>query len=183
MGAVSIWSMHFIANRALTMEQGQKYLQIVYHSGFTVGSFILPIVVVVLAFYCLTLHETVSIIGTAVGGFTTGIAVCGMHYLGQGGITNYQPIYDWRFVLGAAIIAVVAATVSLGIFFYFSISWANAWWKRLCCALLLALAVSGMHWVATLGTSYRFRGAITVTEGLSRTATVIIVICLVIFST
>ena len=180
MGAVAIWSMHFIGNRAITMEQGQMHLQINYHPGFTVGSFFLPIMVVVLAFYCLTLHESVTIVGTTVGGFTTGIAVCGMHYLGQGGISNYQPIFDWRFVIGAVIIAVVAATTALGIFFYFSTSWANLWWKRLSCAMLLATAVSGMHWVATLGTSYRSRRPSTSMEGLSRTATVIVVICLVI---
>ena len=181
MGAVAIWSMHFIGNRAITMDQGQANLQIAYSPGYTAGSFFLPICVVALAFYSFSITESVSIVSTMVGGLTTGFAVCGMHYLGQGGIANYQAVYNWRYVVGSAIIAVVAATIALGVFFHLKSAWTNTWWKRMSSALFLAIAVSGMHWLATVGTSYRVKAiSENIDEtGLSRQATVIVVICLV----
>ena len=179
MGAVAIWAMHFIGNRAITMGDGSDALQIAYSPEYTAGSFFLPICVVGIAFYLLTITEAVSPIAIASGGFTTGVAVCGMHYLGQGGIANYHTVYVWKYIIGASIIAIVASTLALGVFFYFKSAWTNTWWKRMSCAFLLAMAVSGMHWVATVGTSYRFRSSLGQQAGLSRRATVIIVLGLV----
>ena len=180
MGAVAIWSMHYIGNRAIVMDRGQSELQIRYSPGFTAGSFFLPIGGVGIAFYLFSTSDHVSKLGTIAGGILTGLVVCGMHYMGQGGISNYTPIYLWPYVLGSAIIAVAACTTSLGVFFYFKSTWTNSWIKRGSCASLLAVAVSGMHWVATVGTKYRLRMRKDyVSEGLSREATVIVVICLV----
>ena len=180
MGAVAIWSMHFIGNRAIVMGHGEAQLQIEYSPGYTAGSFFLPICVVGAAFYFFSIAEKVSVFATLVGGFLTGAAVCGMHYTGQGGISNYAPIYAWAYVLGSALIAVAASTVALGVFFYLKSTWTNSWAKRMACAVLLAISVSGMHWVATVGTTYRLKVVTgSSTDGLSRTATVIVVLCLV----
>lgn len=179
MGAVAIWSMHFIGNRAVVMAQGQSHQQIQYNPGFTAGSFFLPVCVVGIAFYFFSVSENVSILGTLVGGLLVGSAICGMHYMGQKGIANYIPSYSWGHVFGSAIIAVTAASVALGVFFYNRSTWTNSWWKRLSCASLLAVSVSGMHWVATVGTAYRVRtDKVAKTSGLSREATVVVVICL-----
>ncbi|KAL8751552.1 MAG: hypothetical protein Q9199_006338 [Rusavskia elegans] len=178
MGAVAIWAMHYIGNRAITMLDGQRELQIQYSAGYTGGSFILPICVVSVAFYLLSLSEKVEIIRIAVVGVLTGAAVCGMHYLGQGGIANYYVSYSWPYVLGSAFIAVTAATIALGVFFYLKHNWIKNWWKRALCAALLAAAVSGMHWVATVGTTYRLRRESRKASGLGRQGTVIIVLCL-----
>ena len=162
------------------MADGEPYLQIQYSPGFTAGSFFLPVCVVAMAFYFFSISENVSILGTMVGGILVGSAVCGMHYMGQKGIANYVPSYSWRHVLGSAIIAVAANTTALGIFFYFKSTWTNSWWKRMFCASLLAVSVSGMHWVATVGTSYRMvTDMMKKASGLSREATVVVVICLV----
>ena len=180
MGAVAIWSMHYIGNRAIMMAEGDPYLQIQYSPGFTAGSFFLPVCVVAMAFYFFSIYENVSILVTLVGGLLAGSAVCGMHYMGQKGIANYVPSYSWKYVLGSAIIAVAANTTALGVFFYFKSTWTNSWWKRMFCASLLAVSVSGMHWVATVGTSYRMRiDMMKKASGLSREATVVVVICLV----
>ena len=179
MGAVAIWSMHYIGNRAIVMAEGQVYLQIQYNPGYTAGSFFLPVCVVALAFYLFSVSEKVSILGTLIGGLLVGSAVCGMHYMGQKGIANYTPIYAWTKVLGSAIIAVAANTIALGVFFYFKSAWTNSWWKRLACASLLAVSVSGMHWLATVGTEYRTKPDMKKVTGLSREATVVVVICLV----
>ena len=181
MGAVAIWAMHFIGNRAINMQDGSLALQIGYSPAYSAGSFFLPICFVGVAFYLFTITEQVTVLGIIIGGFLAGFAICGMHYLGQGGISNYHAVYDWRYVLGSAIIAVVAATVALGIFFYFKSGWTNRWWKRIASAALLAVAVSGMHWVATAGTNYVPRPGASMSnqQGLSRRTTVVVVLCLV----
>jgi len=184
MGAVAIWSMHFIGNRAITIEQGQPELQIGYNPGFTAGSFFLPICAVGIAFYLFTISEEVTIFGTITAGCLSGLAICGMHYVGQGGIANYQAVYDWKYIIGSAIIAVVAATLALGVFFYFKSAWTNSWWKRMVCAFMLALGVAGMHWIATVGTSYHHKTTTDVAQqGMSRQTTVVVVMCLVRYKT
>jgi NO-binding membrane sensor protein with MHYT domain len=180
MGAVAIWSMHFIGNRAIQMASGQAKYQIEYNPGYTAGSFFLPICVVGAAFYFFSTTEKVSVFATLLGGVLTGAAVCGMHYMGQGGISNYVPVYIWGYVLGSALISVTASTAALSIFFYLKSTWTNSWIKRMACASLLATSVSGMHWVAAVGTAYRLKaGAGSSNNGLSRQATVIVVLCLV----
>ncbi|KAL8817006.1 MAG: hypothetical protein Q9223_004076 [Gallowayella weberi] len=178
MGAVSIWAMHYIGNRAITMLDGQRELQIQYSAGYTAASFFLPICVVSIAFYLLGLSQKVEIVRIVVVGVLTGAAVCGMHYLGQGGIANYYVSYARSYVLGSAFIAITAATVALGVFFYLKHTWTNGWWKRALCAALLAASVSGMHWVATVGTVYRLRYQALKGNGLTRQGTVVIVLCL-----
>ncbi len=180
MGAVAIWSMHFIGNRAIQMDKGQVDFQIEYSPGYTAGSFFLPICVVGVAFYFLSTTEKVSVLATILGGLLTGAAVSGMHYMGQGGISNYVPVYAWEYVLGSATIAAAASTVALSVFFYLKSTWTNSWIKRVACASLLATSVSGMHWVATVGTTYRLKaGTGSSNNGLSREVTVIVVLCLV----
>ncbi|KAL8933102.1 MAG: hypothetical protein Q9216_006523 [Gyalolechia sp. 2 TL-2023] len=177
MGAVAIWSMHYIGNRAIIMARGERELQIQYNAAYTAASFFLPIGVLSVAFYFLGRYESVKIVQIIVAGVLTGSAVCGMHYSGQGGISNYMVSYKWEYVFGSSVIAVSAATVALGVFFHFKATWTNNWWKRAICASILAASVSGMHWVATVGTTYRYRRMARRGDGLTRQATVVIVLC------
>ena len=75
MGSVSIWSMHYIGNQAVIMEPRGLYIN--YSPGFTAGSFFLPIFGVAIAFYFISITERVSILGTLLGGFLAGSAICG----------------------------------------------------------------------------------------------------------
>lgn len=178
MGAVAIWCMHYIGNRAIEMLNGESELQIEYAASYTAASFFLPICVEGLTFYYFNQTDKVTVRRTILGGATAGLAVCGMHYTGQGGISNYSISYKWQYVVGAAFIAVAANTAAFGIFFYFTMTWTNGMWKKIGCALLLAVSVSGMHWTATLGTIHRF-AASSRKNRLSRKGVVIIVLCLV----
>ena len=179
MGGVAIWSMHYIGNRAIVINHGEGMLQIEYSPGGTAGSFFLPICVVVVAFYLVSRVEKVGALRILLAGMLVGAAVCGMHYSGQSGISNYHVTYIWPYVFGSALIAITAGTVALGVFFYFKATWTNSWKKRMLCASLLAVSVSGMHWVATVGTVYRFKMRARNENGLSRQAVVVVVLCLV----
>ena len=134
-------SMHFIGMQAIQMGDGQAFHQFQYNTSRTIASFFLPIVFVGLAFFVLSVSEVVTAWRILTGGLICGAAVCGMHYLGQESILNYQNHFDWRYVLASVIIAVVAASVALGVFFRLKSAWTNAIPRRVVCALGLATAV------------------------------------------
>lgn len=180
MGGIGIWCMHFIGNRAIIIGQGAPEIQIIYNSGVTAASFFVPIVALVVPFCASGISEHVSRISLVICGALTGLAVCGMHYLGQAGIANYTCVYQPAYVVGSAIIAVFACTVALSIFFLLRAAWTNSWWKRTLCGVILAGGISGMHWLATVGTNYRFKVLGPAVAGsLSRRGTVIVVLILV----
>ncbi|KAI9769297.1 MAG: hypothetical protein M1839_003774 [Geoglossum umbratile] len=161
MGGIGIWCMHYVANRAIILLDANDIgTQISYNAGYTTLSFFVPILVLFASFSLLGTNETTSKVRVVVSGTLAGLAICGMHYLGQAGISNYYCSYRIPNVVGAAVIAVFASITALAVFFALRAAWTNSWWKRAMCAVVLAGAVSGMHWTAALGTQYRFRARV-----------------------
>ena len=179
MGGIGIWSMHFIGNRAIVLNEGKAGDQILYSGGFTAASFFLPIVVLLVAFYLLGVVDWGNWYYIAASGLLTGTAVCGMHYVGQLGISNYTISYHVQNVVGAAIISVLASFIALSVFFKLRDTWTDSWWKRSSCAAVLAGAVSGMHWTAAAGTVYHYGGTLKAPSTRSREQTVIVCAVLV----
>jgi NO-binding membrane sensor protein with MHYT domain len=81
MGGVAIWSMHYIGNRAIILYGDQKGLQLSYAAGFTVLSFFMPVLVLLLSYAIIGGVENPPIWRLLVGGTFGGAAICGMHYL------------------------------------------------------------------------------------------------------
>lgn len=80
------------------------------------------------------------------------------HFLkGQAGISNYDTFYLPGHIVGSVVIAVVATTVALTLFFILRNNFTNTLYKRASCAVILSGAVTGMHWTAALGTRYRLK--------------------------
>ncbi|KAF2665308.1 hypothetical protein BT63DRAFT_61459 [Microthyrium microscopicum] len=160
MGLVAIWCMHFVGNRAIILGDGRPELQLYYSPGFTALSVFLPIVFLFFGFSLVqfrTPEETAFWPLLIVTGVITGLAITGMHYVGNFGISNYDLGNPAAYVVGAAAIAIVASIIALSLFFYFKERWLNTIFRRMACSVLLAGAVSGMHWLATVGTTYRLR--------------------------
>ncbi|KAH7021191.1 uncharacterized protein B0I36DRAFT_213795, partial [Microdochium trichocladiopsis] len=178
MGGIAIWCMHFIGNRAIELGNGEPELHISYSPTFTALSFFIPIVVLLVAFVAIGANNTISWWRTPVGGILAGGAICGMHYVGNSSIANYHCVYQPGNVVGAAVISVLASTVALTLFFVSRASWTNSWWKRMISGVVLAGAVSGMHWCASVGTNYELIALADTNAQQSRTTTVIVVICL-----
>ncbi|KAI1656485.1 hypothetical protein F4813DRAFT_390524 [Daldinia decipiens] len=179
MGGISIWCMHFVGNHAVILGEGEPELRINYSSRYSALSFFLSVIVLLVAFVAIGANCKVSGWRICCGSVLAGGSMCGMHYLGNASITNYDCIYDKVFIAGAAVIAVVDSILALSLFFVCRASWKNTWRKRVLSAHLLAGAVSGMHWVAAVGTNYRLKH----TNGdlqLSQSQAIIIVICLLI---
>src|SRR5436309_12244792 len=130
MGGIGIWCMHYVANRAIIlMDANDARSQISYNAGYTTLSFFVPVFVLLAAFSLLGTKETTSKTRIGSSGALAGLAICGMHYLGQAGISNYVCIYDVPHVVGAAIIAVLASITALAVFFALRAAWTNSWWK------------------------------------------------------
>ncbi|KIW98133.1 uncharacterized protein Z519_01717 [Cladophialophora bantiana CBS 173.52] len=173
MGGIGIWGMHFVGNRAIVLQDGDPERQILYDPGFTVISFFMPILVLLFAFYTLGMPTRARQLHVAIAACLTGAAVCGMHYLGQYSVENYVCFYRAQNVAGAAIIAVLTSFIALGIFFRLRDAWKDGWWKRALCGVILATAVSGMHWTAAVGTIYHWKGHLSI-PGNSRSQTAVI---------
>lgn len=160
------------------MAKGQRDLEISYSKGFTAFSFFLPITVLLAAFVALGTNYEVSWWRVGIGGTLVGAAICGMHYLGNASINNYICIYSVPNVVGAVIIAVMTCTISFSALAISRARWTSFWWSRGISAVVLAAAVSGMHWCASTGTQYRLK-SVPVNNNLSRRLIVVIVMCLV----
>ncbi|KAH7350231.1 hypothetical protein BKA66DRAFT_476587 [Pyrenochaeta sp. MPI-SDFR-AT-0127] len=167
-GLVAIWCMHFVGNKAIVMGDGRTEIQLSYSAGHTALSAIIPVVVLYLGFSVVDRHGKTQrslYLSLIITGLAAGLSITGMHYVGNLGTSNYTLQHNPRNVIGAAAIAVFDCWFSFTIFFHQREHWINFWWRRLLCATLLAAAVSGMHWTATVGTRYYLR---SLSEGNSR---------------
>jgi NO-binding membrane sensor protein with MHYT domain len=159
-GLVSIWCMHFVGNKSIILGDGSPEIQLYYSAGWTTLSAILPILVLYGAFFLTDLlnkSPRAMYLALAATGVLAGLAVTGMHYIGNLGTSNYVLDNNYAHILGAASIAIVACWFSFTVFFHQKEHWINFWWRRFLCAILLAAAVSGMHWTASVGTEYRLK--------------------------
>ncbi|KAF2740678.1 hypothetical protein EJ04DRAFT_162380 [Polyplosphaeria fusca] len=181
-GLVAIWCMHFVGNRAIVLGDGEESIQLFYNPSFTAISAILAVAVIFLGlavadrFYKGNKRQLVRNGALVACGVFTGAAITGMHYVGNFGTTNYSVKPIPRFVAGATIIAVCAATFSYALFFHWSGRWINTWWRRCIVACVLAMAVCGMHWTAAIGTRYELQGYHQ-GPGEARNTNLIIAIC------
>lgn len=81
MGGVSIWSMHYIGNRAIVLYGGVSGLQLSYGAGFTVLSLFMPIIVLLLACVVVGSSDRPTLWRFILAGTFGSAAICGMHYL------------------------------------------------------------------------------------------------------
>lgn len=159
-GLVAIWCMHFVGNKAIVMGDGRHDIQLSYSSGYTALSALLPVFGLYLGFSAVDrygkskklLHPSL-----VVTGLTAGLSIMGMHYIGNLGTSNYDLQHNRANIIGAAAISVFDCWFSFTLFFHLREQWMNDWWLRMPCAVLLAAAVSGMHWTASVGTTYSLK--------------------------
>lgn len=95
-----------------------------------------------------------------------------MHYSAAFRLPDLNPSYSAVTVVFALILACVAATIALSLFFRLRQQWQDSFWKRCACAVFLATAVCGMHYLGLGGASYKVRQHTTVNpESLTNGAT------------
>jgi NO-binding membrane sensor protein with MHYT domain len=72
-----------------------------------------------------------------------------------------MPLFDIDYRAYTVVISILeaslAATAALSIFFKYRSLWQDSFPKRCGCAVLLAAAVCGMHYIALAGTRWKFK--------------------------
>jgi NO-binding membrane sensor protein with MHYT domain len=178
--------MHFVGNRAIVLGDGEKEIQLYYNATFTAVSAVLPIVVIFLGllvadrFHKGNMRSSTRHFSLLICGVCAGAAVTEMHYLGNNGTRNYHLKLSVPYIIGAAAIAIGDCLIAFGLFFHWSGHWMANIWRRLLVACFLAVAVSGMHWTAAVGTAYELTDYHT-GSGEARNVNLIIAVCLVSF--
>jgi NO-binding membrane sensor protein with MHYT domain len=174
-GGTAIWTMHFMAMLGF----GVVGSQIRYDVPMTAASAVIAIVVVGIGLFITNLGKP-NAFKIVVGGVVTGLGVAAMHYTGMYAMqVNGEVHYNERLVGASIAIAVVAATVAL----FLTVTVKNAA-AIIGSALVMGVAVNGMHFTGMAAMSVHLREVPTVFDG-ARAATLLVpillaVICVVV---
>lgn len=155
-GGTGIWVMHFVAMMGFAVGGGQ----IRYDVPMTIGSAALAVVVVGVGLLLVSRggERILPLLG---GGVLTGLGVAGMHYIGMFAMNMSAHVsYDLTLVGLSVVIAIAAATVAL--WFTLRVSGALA---TAGAALVMAIAVSGMHYVGMFAMEVQPRISLTPVAG------------------
>ena len=159
MGGGAIWAMHFIAMLACRMD-----LQVSYDLGITALSAGIGIASCMLG---------LAVAGTgvfhwaklAIAGTCMGLGVTGMHYTGMAAMRMAAHTqYDVSLVVASALIAVIASTVALWLAFNL-----RGVWQMLGSALVMGVAVCGMHYTGMRAATFAHDANAWVAGGLNGT--------------
>ena len=133
-----IWSMHFVAMLALIMP-----ISMSYDIGLTTLSLLVAILVTSGGFYVIS-RPSASRFRLVLGGIFMGLGIVTMHYTGMAAMRWHAELtHDRRFVALAVVIAIGASTAALWLAFR-----TTDLWQRLGAAVVMGLAISGMHYTA-----------------------------------
>ncbi|WP_347557150.1 MHYT domain-containing protein [Robbsia sp. KACC 23696] len=140
---IGIWSMHFVGMLAFSLP-----IPLGYDLTITAASLVLAIIVSYFALH-VVIRPDLSPVHIGVGGVLMGCGIAGMHYAGMAAMRMQPGIeYDPLRVAESLVIAIAASTAALWI--------ANALTsatrrhlvaKRLGAAVIMGLAITGMHYV------------------------------------
>ena len=140
---VGIWSMHFVGMLAFSLP-----ISLAYNVPTTLGSLALAMVTSGFAL-AITSGRQLTVPRLAGSSLIMGAGICGMHYMGMAAITILPGIaYDPILVAVSILIAVAASFVALWLFFQLREgSSISQHLKRIAAAVVMGLAISGMHYV------------------------------------
>ena len=136
-GAVGIWSMHFIAMLGFTIP-GEP---IRYNVLETIASMLLAVAVVGVGLFIVGFGNG-GLSRLLTGGVIIGVGVAAMHYLGMGAMSMTGSMsYRLPLVVLSVLIAIVAGTTALWIG-----TWVSSVAATIGAALVMGVAVTGMHY-------------------------------------
>src|SRR3954463_7934967 len=137
-----IWSMHFVGMLAFSLPG----IAVSYDPLRTLLSLVIPIAVAAAAFAVVGRRPRALL----ASGLAMGLAISAMHYTGMGAMRMAASIaYDPGRVVISIVIAVGASVVAL----WLAVRNTSAV-QRLFAALVMGLAISGMHYAAMAGAAF-----------------------------
>ena len=161
---LGIWSMHFVGMLALRLTQ-----PVWYDALLTAASVLAAIVGCTIAFFIFS-HARVSDPLLLLASVFMGGAIAGMHYTGMAGLRgDVVMLYDPIIVAVSVGIAVIVSFVALALTrrLIFAPFRRRSWVKRLGAAVILGLAVVGMHYTGMAAATFEHgRSGWKLTDGL-----------------
>jgi NO-binding membrane sensor protein with MHYT domain/nitrogen-specific signal transduction histidine kinase/ActR/RegA family two-component response regulator len=150
-----IWSMHFIAMLAFIMP-----IPMSYEIGLTTLSLVVAIFVTGAGFYFIN-RQSAPPLPLVFSGIFMGLGIAAMHYIGMAAMREHAELsYDFLFVALSLVIAIGASTAALWLAFR-----TTDLGKKLVAAVVMGLAISGMHYSAMRGTTFAVRGPVHEAQG------------------
>jgi NO-binding membrane sensor protein with MHYT domain len=163
-----IWSMHFVAMLAFIVP-----VPLAYDLGVTALSLLVAIFVTSASFYVIS-RPTVSPLRVALSGIFMGFGIVAMHYTGMAAMRGHAELsYESPFVALSLVIAVGASTAALWLAFR-----TTDLGQRLVAAVVMGLAISGMHYTAMRAAIFTVHGPLNEASkyaGLDQTTLALVV--------
>jgi NO-binding membrane sensor protein with MHYT domain/nitrogen-specific signal transduction histidine kinase/ActR/RegA family two-component response regulator len=150
-----IWSMHFIAMLAFNMP-----IPMSYDIGLTTLSLVVAIFVTGVGFYFINRQSALPL-SLVFSGIFMGLGIAAMHYIGMAAMREHAEIsYDFLFLALSLVIAIVASTAALWLAFR-----TTDLGQKLVAAVVMGVAISGMHYSAMRGTTFAVHGPVHEAQG------------------
>lgn len=145
-----IWSMHFIGMLAFIMP-----IPMSYDIGLTTLSLVVAIVATGGGFYVIS-RQGASALRLVLSGIFVGLGIVAMHYTGMAAMRGHADLgYDRLFVALSVVIAIGASMAALWLAFQ-----TTDLWQKLVAALVMGLAISGMHYTGMRATIFTAHGSV-----------------------
>lgn len=159
-----IWSMHFVGMSAYEMPME---MTMSFSAGLTLLSWLPALFASGLALHVITLPR-VAAPGVVVAAFIMGVGIFSMHYLGMYAMQMKPAIqYDPLWVSISGAIAVGASGAALVICRWVrSVPAQQAPWVKVLAALVMGLAICGMHYSGMVGASYPMGASLSASNSL-----------------
>jgi signal transduction histidine kinase/CheY-like chemotaxis protein len=144
-----IWAMHFVGMLAFRLP-----IPLGYDLQLTLVSWLLPVVTSAAALWQVSLAR-LGLRHFAVSSVLLGVGINAMHYVGMAAL-RMDPGIVWNRPLVALslVIAISAAAASLWIAYRLRDSTEQAWRRRTAAALVMGLAIAGMHYTGMAAANF-----------------------------
>ena len=147
-----IWSMHFIAMLAVNIPIP---IPMSYDIGLTTLSLVVAIFVTGAGFYFIN-RQSAPPLSLGFSGIFMGLGIAAMHYIGMAAMREHAEIsYDYRFVALSLVIGIGASTAALWLAFR-----TTELVQKFVGAIVMGVAISGMHYSAMRGTTFAVHGPV-----------------------
>ena len=142
--------MHFIGMLAFVLPMPMSY-----DIGLTILSLVVAIFVTGGGFYVIS-RQSASPLRLVLSGIFMGLGIVAMHYTGMAAMRGHADLsYDRLFVALSVVIAIGASTAALWLAFR-----TTDLWQKLVAAVVMGLAISGMHYTAMRAAIFTAHGPV-----------------------
>jgi NO-binding membrane sensor protein with MHYT domain len=145
-----IWAMHFVAMLAFSLP-----IPMSYEIGLTGLSLVVAVLVTGGGFYVIS-RKSASPFHLVFGGIFMGVGIVAMHYTGMAAMRGHAALsHEPLYVALSVAVAIGASTAALWLAFRTA-----DLWQKLGAAVVMGLAISGMHYTAMQGAIFTAHGSL-----------------------